>query len=229
MVTLCWAAKGGSGTTVVASALAIADGSPTLLVDLDGEIPSVLGLPDSDRPGLAEWLASDAPATHLDDLLIDVDDHVTLLPWRSNAPLHASAHAPAMTVPAFAAAEQVRRRWFIDWLTDRSVSPDRIIIDAGTGEPSADLAEMADRRLLVTRPCYLALRRAARTEARPTGVALVGEPGRSLTKRDVEYSLGVPVVASVSLDPAVARAVDAGLLTVRLPGPIRRELRGAAL
>lgn len=225
MVTLCWAAKGGSGTTVVASALAIADGSPTLLVDLDGEIPSVLGLPDSDRPGLAEWLASDAPATHLDDLLIDVDDRVTLLPWRSNAPLH----APATTGPAFAAADEARRRWFIDWLTDRSASPDRIIIDAGTGEPSADLAEMADRRLLVTRPCYLALRRAARTEARPTGVALVGEPGRSLTKRDVEYSLGVPVVASVSLDPAVARAVDAGLLTVRLPGPIRRELRGAAL
>jgi Mrp family chromosome partitioning ATPase len=224
MVTLCWAAKGGSGTTVVASALAIADGSPTLLVDLDGEIPSVLGLPDSDRPGLAEWLASDAPAGHLDDLLVDVDDHVTLLPWRSNALSHASPTA----VPGFAAADEARRRCFIDWLTSRPVPSERIIIDAGTGEPSPDLAEMAERRLLVTRPCYLALRRAMRTEASPTGIALVGEPGRSLTKRDVEYSLGVPVVASVSLDPAVARAVDAGLLTVRLPGPIRRELRGAA-
>lgn len=226
MVTLCWAAKGGSGTTVVASALAIADESPTLLVDLDGEIPRVLGLPDSDRPGLAEWLASDAPAAHLDDLLVDVDDHVQLLPWRSNALLHAPPSTSA--VPGFAAADEGRRRWFIDWLSVRARSSDRIIIDAGTGEPSADLAEIAERRLLVTRPCYLALRRAMRTEASPTGIALVGEPGRSLTKRDVEHSLGVPVVASVSLDPAVARAVDAGLLTVRLPGAIRRELRGAA-
>ena len=36
------------------------------------------------------------------------------------------------------------------------------------------------------------------------------------------------VVASVSVDPAVARAVDAGLLTSRVPRVLQRELRGAA-
>ena len=37
MVTICWAAKGGSGTTVVTAALALSSASPTLLVDLDGD------------------------------------------------------------------------------------------------------------------------------------------------------------------------------------------------
>ena len=44
---------------------------------------------------------------------------------------------------------------------------------------------------------------------------LVSEPGRSLRAADVERSVGAPVVATVSLDVAVARAVDAGLLDAR--------------
>ena len=62
MVTLCWAAKGGSGTTVVAAALAIASPTPTLLVDLDGEVPTVLGMPQPDRPGVADWLEATGQA-----------------------------------------------------------------------------------------------------------------------------------------------------------------------
>ena len=60
---------------------------------------------------------------------------------------------------------------------------------------------------------------------RPTGVVLVDEPSRSLTRADVEAALGVPVVAVVQVDPAVARAVDAGLLASRLPRTLARELR----
>ena len=61
-VTICWSAKGGSGTTVVAAALALAGRAESLLVDLDGELPAVLGLPEPADKASADWLASDAAA-----------------------------------------------------------------------------------------------------------------------------------------------------------------------
>ncbi len=222
MVTLCWAAKGGSGTTVVAASLALNSTHPSLLVDLDGEIPAVLGLPEPDRPGVAEWLATDASAEQLADLLVDIAPHRWLLPWRSGA---------TWATPAAPPIEPTAVRWgqLGDWLNEWTRQWGcYITIDAGTGEPPPPLIERVDRSLLVTRPCYLALRRAVRGETRPTGVVLVDEPGRALSQRDVEHALGVPVVAKVSFDPAVARAVDAGLLVTRPPRVISKELRRAA-
>ena len=52
---------------------------------------------------------------------------------------------------------------------------------------------------------------------RPNGVIVVDEPGHALTVRDIERAIGAPVVAVMSFDPAIARAVDAGLLATRLP------------
>jgi hypothetical protein len=63
---------------------------------------------------------------------------------------------------------------------------------------------------------------------KPTGIVLVDEPGRSLRAHDVEASLGVPIVATVLVDPAVARAVDAGLLIAHLPAGFRRAMQLAA-
>jgi hypothetical protein len=74
----------------------------------------------------------------------------------------------------------------------------------------------------------MAIRRAQQLGLRPTGIVLVDEPGRALTSTDVEHALGVPVVADVRLDPAVARAVDAGLLIARLPRSLIVSLRSAA-
>jgi hypothetical protein len=102
------------------------------------------------------------------------------------------------------------------------------VVDAGTGRPPEHLVRVADRSLLIARACYLGLRRAVALEARPTGVVLVEEPGRALRARDVESALDAPVVATLALDPAVARAVDAGLLAARLPRLLQRELRNAA-
>jgi hypothetical protein len=45
---------------------------------------------------------------------------------------------------------------------------------------------------------------------------------------DVEAALGVPVRAVVAHDKRIARAVDAGLLTGRLPGNLQRSLRHVA-
>ena len=107
-----------------------------------------------------------------------------------------------------------------------------VVIDCGVlGACEPDRAVVAARcthSLLVTRACYLALRRAADPPLRPSGVVLVTEPGRALDRTDVEQVVGAPVRAEVALDPAVARAVDAGLLASRLPRGLERALRRAA-
>lgn len=103
---------------------------------------------------------------------------------------------------------------------DYDPSRHALIIDAGT-DPDAECYGV---RYLVTRPCYLALRRAMHT-ARPDGVVLITEPGRALDASDVAEVVGAPIRAEVATDPAVARAVDAGLLASRLPRTLTRSLR----
>ena len=208
MITLCWAAKGGSGTTVVTAAMALATTEPTLLIDLDGDQPAVLGLPDPDGPGVHDWLRSEAEPARIDSLEIKVDQRIALLPAGQVSPVDPD-------------------RWSLlaNWLQHE---PRRVIIDAGSRQPARDLFEAAQQAWLVTRPCYLALRAAVAQTRRPTGVVLVDEPGRSLRPPDIEASLGAPIVATTLCDPAIARAVDAGLLVSRLPGGLKRQLREAA-
>jgi hypothetical protein len=209
MITMCWGAKGGSGTTVVAATLALAHDHPTVLVDLDGDVPAALGIAEPDGPGLFDWMRSDAPASRLGALEIRARGQVTVLP---------RGHA--------ARAEPDRWPELLAWMRGEAR---RIVIDAGSAcDPPPDLARVADHALLVTRPCYLALRAAARSRSKPTGIVLVDEPGRALRAHDLEASLGVPVVATVLVDPAVARAVDAGLLIAHLPAGFRRAMQLAA-
>jgi len=117
-------------------------------------------------------------------------------------------------------------RWpeLADWLERRPT----VFVDAGTGPPPPALVGDDVRSLLVTRACYVGLQRAAATRCRPDGVVLLCESGRTLRPADVEHCVGAPVVATVSVDVAVSRAVDAGLLTARLPRLLQRELKGAA-
>jgi hypothetical protein len=207
-VTVCWAAKGGSGTTVVAATLALASPTNALLIDLDGELPAVLGLPEPAGQGIADWLASDAPPDAVADLAVAVNRTTQLVP------------RGALSV------DRASPRWseLGAWLADR---PYAVVVDAASGDPPNPLGGVG-RTLLVTRACYLALRRAVATPWRPDGVVLVAEPGRALRGPDIERAIGVPVVATVSHDPVIARAVDAGLLAARLPRLLQRELRGAA-
>ena len=104
-----------------------------------------------------------------------------------------------------------------------ATSPLDVVVDAGCGAPPAALLGEHVRGLLVTRACYLALLRASRLP-RPDGIVLVAEHARSLTTADVTRSIGAPVVATVPIDPAIARAVDAGLLAARLPGSMLKSL-----
>jgi len=219
MITLCHAVKGGSGTTVVACASAINTPGPALLVDLAGDVPSALGIDQPGRPGVVDWLASDAPPAHLDDLLVEVTPHCTLLP----------AHDPAT-----AATPPIDRvdRWddLFDFLTEWSHhTGGSVVIDAGTNDFPVSFSEQCPHRWLVTRACYLSLRRAVHLTVRPTGVVLVKEPGRSLKARDVETSVGAPVVVTVEWDIRIARQVDTGLLLGgRLPRSLHRPFVGVA-
>lgn len=206
MVTICWAAKGGSGTTVITATLALSHRAPALLVDLAGDLPIALGLPVPDGPGIGEWSMSTASATRLDALRVPLAAGLELLPRGHRAPVG---------------------RW-PELGRHLSELPETVLVDAGTGPPPIELCSHADRVLLVTRACYLAVRRAVDARVTIDGIVLVEEPGRALGVADLETALGAPVVSHVLLDPAVARAVDAGLLLAKLPGAFRRELEVAA-
>jgi hypothetical protein len=63
---------------------------------------------------------------------------------------------------------------------------------------------------------------------RPTAAVLVAEPGRALRSSAVSRAIDATVIAEVAVDPAVARAVDAGLAVARLPRLLRRSLGSIA-
>lgn len=211
MLTMCWAAKGGSGTTVYAAARALSIDSPTLLVDLAGDVMLALGLASPDGPGLNEWLRSDSLIDRLPRLEHPVSEHLNVLP----------AGEPTNR------AELPGHRWF-ELAAHLRSDQRHVIVDAGTGKPPEPLVAAVDESLLVTRACYLSLRRAAAIGLTPTGIVFVEEPGRALKPADVESAIGAPIVSTALLDPAIARAVDGGLLLSRLPGSWRRRLRRAA-
>jgi hypothetical protein len=111
-----------------------------------------------------------------------------------------------------------------------AADPRPVVVDCGTGPtgPGLAVAAAASASLLVLRPCYLGLRRALEAPLRPSGAVLVEEPGRALRVGDVEEVLDVPVLTVVPLEPAVARAVDAGLLAGNVPRRLERALRHVA-
>lgn len=81
------------------------------------------------------------------------------------------------------------------------------------------------RNLLVIRPCFMALQRALNADLNSVdGIVLVEEDGRALTEREIEDVLGVTDIVRVPVEPAIARAVDAGLLTARVPKLLERHL-----
>lgn len=218
MLISCWSVKGGVGTTVVAASLAIvlARSSPpgALLADIAGDAPAVLGLADPGDPGLAGWLRAgvDVPADALTRLELDVGHGLCLLPSGSGPTTGVADRSEVLA--ALLAADS------------RPVVADCGRLDHS--EVGVALASGATHSLLVTRACYLALRRATSAPVRPSGVILLKEPGRALSRSDVEQVVGAPVRAEIAIDPAIARAVDAGVLCARLPRGLERALRHAA-
>lgn len=215
MLIACWSAKGGAGTTVIAAALSLLLGRRTpggaLLVDLAGDVPAALGMPEPDGPGLSGWIEAgdEVPPDALARLEIRATPQLTILP-RGSGDL-SGGRDDVLAALLGADSRPV--------VVDCGVEPDGV---------ARTIAAGAVRSVLVTRPCFLALRRASNATLHPSEVILVSEPGRGLRRYDVEAVLGAPIVAEVPVDPVVARAVDAGLLAGRLPRSLERELRDAA-
>ena len=216
-----WTAKPGSGCTTVCVALGAQLSQRhehgVLFVDLGGDLAAALGLAET-GPGVTDWLAATAA------------DPAALARLEVSVPGEGLALLPLGSA--------------VDWPTERSevlvelLGHDQraIVIDGSTlREDSATALDdlrarciAAGSSTMVTRPCYLALRRAVGLGTRPDGIAVVREVGRSLDRTDISEILGVEVVAEIDHDPAVARALDAGLLVRRCPRLLARQV-GAML
>ena len=211
-----WSVKGGVGTTVVAAALAhlLAEGGDVLAIDLAGDLGAALGVADPAEYGLAGWLeaAPDVPATALSRLEVQLQ--------------------PGLSRLSACGELDPTGRWD-ELATHLNRDSRAIVIDAGNVQrdrASSAICELlahVTTSLLVLRPCYLALHRSANCPmATPTGVVLIDEPGRTMSTADVADVVGAPVVANIDLEPAVARAVDAGIMAKRIPRRLGRSLRG---
>ncbi|MEY4401931.1 MAG: hypothetical protein RL072_1796 [Actinomycetota bacterium] len=201
----CWTVKGGSGCTVFASAFALAlakQQGKACVVDFGGDVPSVLGMAEPAGRGIRDWLAIPhrTPHTYL-DLMLRATSELSVI--------------PAGTASSF--GEDAFRE-----LVEAADS--NTVLDFGTLQPPESICDALRSDWLIIRPCYLALRRAARLLRKPRGVVVVREAGRSLTSRDIESVVGAPVIAQISVSEGVARSVDAGLLATRLPKQLATEL-----
>ncbi len=217
MLCALWSPKGGSGTTTVtaACALAAARGDGARLADLAGDQAAMLGLASDPPTGLFDWLAAgpDAPTEALERLAVDASPRLMLLSPGSSDVL---SGAPASAVAGAALGVALRD------------SPVPTFVDLGTASTPAAQAvlEVSDVVLMVVRGCYLTLRRAVAAPGLVAthGILLVDE-GRSLGAREVSDVLGRPVLARFPVRAAIARAIDAGVIASRLPEQLARPAR----
>lgn len=215
-MVVVWSVKGGVGVTVVAAGLAIAlaagGGAPALLVDLAGDQLALFGAPSGDGPGLAEW--SRAGAEVAPDALARIEQSV-----HPRVALLSTGDGPLIPERVVVALALLRH------------DPRPVVVDAGVVGASSlgRLAvDHADRSLLVTRACPLALARLADLPVRPSGVVVVRDHRRALRWQAVADAGDLPVVAELDIDPAVGAAVDAGLGARPLPRSFLRALAGVA-
>ncbi len=233
MYVACWSVKGGSGTSVVAALAARRWAAVTdagaLLVDLCGDAAGLLGVPEPATPGVADWLnvGDEVQIDALRRLEREVAAGLFLL-HRGSGPLARTDRADVM---ARELASEHRVAVVDGGCLWRPGGEEAGGTAAGATPDDIDVRRRivagAERSWLVTRACFLSLRRAARAPLQPSGVVLLVEPGRPLTAGDVEDVVGAPVVLRLDVDPSVARAVDAGLLATRVPAALDRALAQA--
>ena len=93
---------------------------------------------------------------------------------------------------------------------------DLIVIDRGTAQQGQTRSVLIDgaENYLVTRKCYLSLRKANKL-VQHDGVIIVDEEGRALTNKDVKSVLQTPIVGVVAYSAPLTRSIDSGLLPNR--------------
>ncbi len=246
MLYACWSLKGGTGTTSIATALALnlarENKTEILLVDLAGDASAVLGIASSTPVGVGDWLSAkeDADPTSLKHLEYEIISGLHLLP-RGRAPLATLSEVlpPDALVAEMSFQTSLYAEKFIKHLAN---DKRMVIIDCGNiwdealhirtqGESQRPdilyrraVVKAADVSWCFTRSCYLSLRRMAGFHIRANGIVFVREQGRALSARDIEDITGSPIIFGVSVEPAVMTAVDSGLLSHRLPRRLEKML-----
>ena len=189
MYVACWSVKGGSGTSVVgalaARRWAAVTDAGALLVDLCGDIPGLLGVPEPSTPGVADWLNAG------DEVQIDALRRLEreaaaglFLLHRGAGPLRRADRAEVMVRELAAEHRAVVVDGGCLWRPGGESAGG----EGAGGEPDdidmrRRIVAGADRSWLVTRACFLSLRRAARAPLQPSGVVLLVEPGRPADRR----------------------------------------------
>lgn len=209
------APKGGLGTSVVAAATALESARQrhTVLIDFGGDLAQIFGVDTNNAWGVHDWLSSsdDVGAESLEHLTIEAATNLSLLPAGA-----------ALSQPV----DPQRAVRFVEAMHQ---SGDVTVADVGAltkvTDARAIIAASGDRTTCVVRGCYLALRRFSELPVVIDDVVEIQEPGRALRTLDIEAVVGMPISARIPLDPSIARAVDAGLLTQRMPRTLRRNVR----
>ena len=222
MLASMWALKGGQGTSTTAAlaAVGVAADRPALLVDLCGDQSNLFRV-DPRREGIAEWSAGDLTARALRHQEVHVTDTLRLLP-RGRGPI-----------------DPRRAQELVEWLVG-SGQVEAVIADAGTLDPECGgeardyqlrrmVAQVAVESVLVTKPCYLALRRCEPNTVSPTGVIMVSDMRRALGPADIEQAAGAPVLATVPLDLQIALAADGGDMAGEPWTETVQQLRGVVV
>lgn len=214
MLITFWSPKGGSGTSVTAAACSVllARSGGVRLADFGGDQPAILGLPQDPPIGITQFLfaGAGAPVERLVRNEIEAAPGLFLLP-RGEGDL---TEVDPESVVALAVG-----------LRDSNIP---VVADLGVPISLAHqaLLEVSDLSILVTRACYIALRRATHLPCtrRADGVVFIDEIGRSLGEREVKSVLGVEVLATVMARASITKSVDAGLFGARLPLDLARPL-----
>jgi MinD-like ATPase involved in chromosome partitioning or flagellar assembly len=199
--------KGGQGVTTIAAALATLTanaGHRTVIIDTGNDQAAVHAITTDKWAALSDYLTT--TAVTLDDITTRLGDRLDLIET-GDTTITFDTHTYGLVTSGL--------------VTSGLGHYDTVIID--TTPAAHPWTRRADACVLVTRPCYLALRHAT-GQRRPDHVVVITEPGRALDTGDIEAVTGTPVTAVVGHDPHIARAVDAGTLTTRLPRSLARAL-----
>lgn len=246
MIYSCWSLKGGTGTTSLATALALnlsrEQEKEILLVDLAGDIPAVLGIASLTPVGIGDWLSvgENLEADSLKHLEFEVTSKLSLLP-RGRAPL--ATLSQVLTPDALVAELEFQASIYAaDFIKQLSADERLVIIDCGNLWDTAlnvrnqaecqqpdllfrrEVCQAADTSWVFTRSCYLSLRRLASFFMSPDGVVFLKEANRSLTASDIIEIAGAPIAFGVSIEASVMNAIDSGLLSTRLPRRLEKML-----
>lgn len=214
MVIAVWSVKGGVGVSSVAAMMAVGSAEraePTVLVDLCGDQPTVMGhAHDPQQAGVSDWLGDDFAARSAAAGLTEV-----MVPARPD--LHYVARGSAALdespAPLLVALRQLSQQVVVDCG----------VLDAQPGFRRSFVAG-ADASIVVLRQCFMTLRAMHSLDVSASGVVLVREQGRHLGRADVEAAAGAPIVAEIAFDSAISRSIDAGLARSRLPRRLVRTM-----